>query len=68
MDLPLARYNLTHRQFPYTFDWLASRQLSQSAYRNPMESNMQRNETKNKNKGPYEGKNDEQTLTLVTCS
>jgi hypothetical protein len=29
---------------------------------------MRRNETKNKNKGPYEGKNDEQTLTPVTCS
>jgi phage protein D len=47
---------------------LASRQLIQSAYRNPVESNMQRNETKNKNKSPYERKNDEQTLTPVTCS
>jgi hypothetical protein len=33
-----------------------------------VESNMRRNETKNKNKKPYEGKNDEQTLTPVTCS
>jgi len=29
---------------------------------------MRRNETKNKNKSTYEGKNDEQTLTPVICS